>query len=349
MDDIYSHIQNRGEIPLDEYMSLCNQAYYSTQKPFGVQGDFITAPEISQMFGEVIAAWIVDNLMQMDALDHFTLLECGPGRGTLMKDIVRIINSINDLKGNFKVIFLENSEYLRTIQKDALKGHDVAWIEDIHSPILKDIHTPVFVIANEFLDALPIKQYIFQDDHWYERCVKVIPNNSLSYSLKPQMDSIEINQKPMEGSIYEVSPAIDDFMYKISELLEEKKGGALFVDYGYAHTTFGDTFQAVKNHQYADPLQKPGEQDLTAHVNFERLRTLAIEKGLQSHGPVTQGHFLQQCGILQRTEILKQKASEEQKKDIDSDLNRLVSKNEMGQLFKVFAMITGDYKPAGFE
>ncbi len=333
-------------MPLDDYMGLCNEHYYASQIPFGREGDFITAPEISQMFGEMIAAWLVDIMGQFGSMQRCMILECGPGRGTLMADILRIISKIKPLNDFVDVTLLENSDQLIMHQKEILKDHAVQWVTDIHNPILMNYDAPIFIIGNEFLDALPIKQYIFKGGDWQERGVGC-EGDRLVYREESANFSPPLSDAK-EGSIYEISPAIESFFKQAHSLIEKNGGAMLWIDYGYTKTGYGDTFQAVKAHDFADPLTRPGEQDLTAHVNFEHLRTLAKTNGLYSFGPVMQKDFLRECGINARANILKSKLDIKGAEAIDIAAKRLLSADEMGALFKVFACFTKHITPAGF-
>lgn len=334
-------------MPLEEYMAHCNAEYYNAQRPFGVEGDFITAPEISQMFGEIIAAWSVDSLNQYGSLNHFSLLECGPGRGVLLNDILRLYNHHSILEFVQDILLLENSESLKKVQEEKNADHPLKWINDIHNLKKSELSAPLFVYGNEFLDALPIEQYIFKSGDWYKRGVSVDKSGKLIWDEQTAKTLLYAPTKPEEGTIFEQSPAIKSFMKDVVAILKKQGGVALFIDYGYEKTAFGDSVQAIKSHKFVDPLSNPGQVDLTAHVNFEAIKNLCEDKGMYVYGPVTQKYFLQSCGIQERARLLASKATQKQQLDIVSALNRLISSDEMGDLFKVIAISDKAIKPIG--
>jgi SAM-dependent MidA family methyltransferase len=344
--DLINDIKAKGFMPLEEYMARCNAEYYNAQRPFGTEGDFITAPEISQMFGEIIAAWSVDSMAQHGSVNQFSLLECGPGRGILLNDILRLYNHHNILSSIKDILLLENSESLKKVQKEKNVGHQLQWIDNIHSLQTSELSTPLFVYANEFLDALPIEQYVFKSGDWYKRGVSVDKSGALVWNEQKSDIPSDIPATPKEGGIFEQSPAIKAFIKDLIAILK-KQGVAVFIDYGYKKTAFGDSFQAVKSHKFVDPLDNPGQVDLTAHVNFEAIRNICKDEGMHVYGPVTQKTFLQSCGIQERARALASNANERQQKDIASALHRLISSGEMGDLFKVIAISDKLIEPIG--
>ncbi len=347
VSDLTEKVRKRGVMPLEEYMALCNQQYYNAYRPFGVEGDFITAPEISQMFGELIAAWSVDILKQLGSVDRFALLECGPGRGVLLNDILRVYKHYKMLENVSDILLLETSERLRADQKEKNPGHNLIWIKDIHKRTLSKKKGPFFIYANEFLDALPIEQYFFKKGVWWKRHVSVDNSGSFKMSHVKSPPPPGIPHKPKEGDVFERSPAVFDFTKELALLIKEKGGFALFIDYGYKKTAFGNTFQAVKSHEYVSPFENPGRHDLTAHVNFAQVMGVCQDAGLYTYGPVEQGTFLEKCGLLERAKALQSNASEKQREDIESAVHRLSSAEEMGGLFKVIAISDREIKPIG--
>ena len=318
--------------------------YYMTRDPFGAAGDFTTAPEISQMFGEIIGAWAADLWRQMGEPAELTLLECGPGRGTLMADLLRATRVVAGFHTAVRVHFLEMSPVLKEMQANALEGFSPRWHETLNTV---PTHAPVMVIANEFLDALPIRQYQKTEDGWAERVI-VVRDDALVFDLGAAVPS-EWMPVASLGAVVEVSPARHAFVMSLCDVIKSTKGAGLLIDYGHVHTAPGDTLQALYRHQYVSVLEHLGQADVTAHVDFEAVSRAAQDAGLAIHGPVTQGHFLKQCGIEARAGVLKKTGRDDQAADIEKALHRLTDSREMGTLFKVMG-ITHDHslRPAGF-
>lgn len=335
MEEILKNlIRERGPIDIAEFMGLAlghpAHGYYMKGDPLGTRGDFTTAPEISQMFGEMVAAWIMDVWQQMGS-PVFTLLECGPGRGTLMADIMRSTKSVPGFHDSAQVHLLEISPALRAMQAAALKDYAPEW--HINLETLPD--RPMIVIANEFLDALPVRQLIHTEKGWKERVVNV-ENDRLVYDMKELPFDLDV--KAAEGEIFEISPVRSQF---VMDLVRKMSGAALIVDYGHAEPGLGETLQALKQHQYVSPLGDVGEADLTTHVDFYAVKQSAEAVGAKVWGPVEQGAFLKTIGIEQRAEILKLRATPAQTFDIEKALQRLVDSSQMGSLFKVMGLTNG--------
>ena len=339
-------IKDEGPISIADFMTLAlshpEHGYYIKQDPIGKDGDFTTAPEISQMFGEMIGAWIADTWMQMGRPEKFTLLECGPGRGTLMNDILRATKNIEGFHKAAIVTLMEISPTLKRKQAENLPPLIPHWIESLDD-IPRD--KPLILIANEFLDALPIHQYEITDNGWAERMVAYTPAKSFHIiqdfceapTLPDAICPITATPSPQGmditgiGEVFETSPAQTEFMNQLSILLKHLGGASLFIDYGY-ESGHGDTLQALYKHDYCDPLTHIGDADITAHVNFGALQNI-IPSAL-----TTQGQFLLQLGIEHRAEILKQNAGTKQTEDIQNALHRLLHNDEMGALFKVIGV-----------
>ncbi len=305
--------------------------YYANQNPFGVDGDFITAPEISQMFGEIVAAWIIDKLLSVEANNtRFQLIELGAGRGTLLADCLRIISKFSSIAQKLDVIIIEASNQLIQVQKDRLSkysGFNIRWQNNLDN--LKN-HFTLF-IANEFFDALPIQQYQKIENQWYERIV--VYNNKtdlLEFGLSKDKANIAAD---IQADFFEKSEESIAIMNLICEQIKQNHGAALIFDYGY-FAGYADTLQAVKAHKFHPVLQDVGKADITAHVNFGALNKVAEDKGLLSR-LATQRDFLIANGILIRAEKLMLQANDAQKEQIKSALHRLISVEEMGELFKV--------------
>jgi NADH dehydrogenase [ubiquinone] 1 alpha subcomplex assembly factor 7 len=339
---IAERIRQEGPIPVAEYMDLAlshpEHGYYMSGNPFGASGDFITAPEISQMFGEMVGIWLVDTWMQMGRPGEVKLVELGPGMGTLSADIMRTISTWPDFKSVLTLHLVETSPKLRAAQKTALKNYDVTW-HDNFSEVPDGI---CFVIANEFFDALPIHQFLNVNGEWKERRVGYNAEKNAFYFTSE--DGASDN-----GDIYEISPASMGLLEEIARRIAGQGGAALIADYGHTAPSSGDTFQAVSKHQYSDPLENPGEKDITAHVDFGTFRTVA-EQIVAVAGPVTQGQFLIAMGIEARAEKLCKNAGSKKRETIMADVCRLVAPKEMGRLFKVMALTPKEaiIEPAGF-
>lgn len=339
-------IEADGPITVACYMTLCLahpvHGYYLKQDPLGASGDFTTAPEISQMFGELLGLWTIAVWQLAGAPAGALLVELGPGRGTLMADALRAARTVPAFRDAASVHLVETSPALRARQRGALasSGFPVGWHMDVSS--LPD--GPLFVIANEFFDALPVHQAIRMGGGWHERMVGVGDDGELRFGLAP--DPIPEFEQNLPQNLRS-APAGSVFEWREHHVLAElcnrivRSGGALLaLDYGHAASGFGDTLQAVRRHQYADPLHEPGEADLTAHVDFEAMSAVARRCGARVAGPVTQGEFLRRIGIVARAERLKAAATEQQRADIDAALVRLTGagSGEMGGLFKALAI-----------
>lgn len=343
---IAEEIADSGPMRVDRFMALAlghpEHGYYMTRDPFGRDGDFTTAPEISQMFGEVIGALFVHQWQCMGSPSRFHVLECGPGRGTLMADMLRIIGRLAPpmLQGA-RVHLLEMSPALKEKQEAALQAYDVSWHEGLET--LPD-DAPYLIVGNEFLDALPVRQFMRVDDGWRERVVTVDPaqSGSLVFAVGDAAYDTGLPQDNIaSGSIYETAPARIDFVQKILSLLQRVSGYSLWIDYGAFAWTAGDTLQAVARHEYVDVLHNPGTSDITAHVDFAALCAAAkTVSGITVHGPVTQAAFLKKIGIEERARVLP---------DAQTGLHRLTHSDEMGSLFKVVGFSCGGmFDDSGF-
>ena len=348
---IKQKIRDDGPMSIADYMGLClghpEYGYYMTRDPFGTQGDFTTAPEISQIFGELIGAWLVDSWMKLGAPECFTLLECGPGRGTLMADALRATRNVPQFHKALRLTLLETSPVLKQQQKDKLAAYNPVWCSDIEQ-VAAD--KPLLVIGNEFLDALPVHQMTCTDKGWQEKKLFLDINDTVCLgefavedALKRHIPKLLI--APKVGDVVEVSPEQRRHLLCVMNIIKKQGGTALFVDYGFIHNVPGNTLQAVKKHTYCDVLDSPGEVDITAHVNFGDLGVAAMENNMVVHGPVSQGAFLSALGAEARATHLKNVASQagnqKQVRDIEVALRRLCGEDtkggEMGALFKVIA------------
>jgi NADH dehydrogenase [ubiquinone] 1 alpha subcomplex assembly factor 7 len=337
-------IAHDGPMALDTFMAVAlghsRHGYYMTRDPFGAAGDFITAPEISQMFGELIGLWAAETWRLLGAPERVHLVELGPGRGTLMRDALRAARVSNEFCAALDVHLVETSPVLTQAQKDCLAqaAVSVTW----HTSIDSVPDGPAIFIANEFFDALPVRHYVKTSDGWRQRLVGLDAQGALAFGLASDTETL-IKAEAPDGSVLELSPVSQLLMTQIATRIAKGQSAALVIDYGHVETGFGETLQALKKHQRVNPLDEPGEADLTAHVDFAALARAASSAGAQVLGPVTQGEFLLRLGIAQRAEALKRKATEEQARDVDLALARLVTERVgqapgMGRLFKALAV-----------
>lgn len=344
---LQNDILNDGPMTVHHFMQQCVLHYYSQGQVFGADGDFVTSPEISQMFGEMIGAWCADIWIQMGQPKHFKLVECGPGKGTLMGDILRATEMVPEFQDSMELVLLENSMELRQRQLKMLNERPVTWYSDW--PQIEG-GSPMIIVANEFLDALPIHQLQFVSGEWKERVVGLNDEQKLIYGLITPSSTIlnyvstDMND-PQEGDILEVSPSRKAYTKFIADKLEQSGGTALYIDYGHLISAYGDTLQAMQHHEFVPVLETAGESDLTSHVDFA---ALVHESEFLDHYFTSQGQFLKTLGIGVRAEKLKSNATTVQAKDIDSALKRLCDADGMGELFKVMAVASKNLKPAGF-
>ena len=338
-DILIKRIKATGPITLADYMADClmhpEHGYYVQQKIFGADGDFITAPEVSQMFGEMLGLWLADRWYKMGKPDEVQLIELGPGRGTLMQDILRATEPVPDFHSALAVHFIETSAQLRTLQAE--KVPNAHWHDDLSTVP----EGPTLLVANEFFDALPIHQFEKLDGRWCERRVNAC-EEGFELVLTPAGPKFALTNPALhsgpDGSVLEVCPAGLSVAGSISERLFGGGGAAIIIDYGYRKSAVGDSFQALQNHKYVDPLASPGHADLTAHVDFERLSIAATDKGSALYGTAAQGTFLMALGLGERAQQLAANLDTTGQERILGELTRLTSGEEMGTLFKVLAL-----------
>jgi NADH dehydrogenase [ubiquinone] 1 alpha subcomplex assembly factor 7 len=344
-DKLVERIRENGPMTVAEFMGAClydpDNGYYATRPALGGEGaDFITAPEVSQMFGELIGLWCAhewDASLDKAALH---LIELGPGRGVLMQDALRATQKVEGFHDAKSVIFVEVSDPLRDEQSERVADADWAQrLEDVPPG-------PSLIVANEFLDCFPIRQFVRGKDAWHEKLVGLDEGDGLTFGLSAPVGGSESDDEA--GSVREVAPGLESFMYELERRLHEAPGRALFIDYGYVAPEGADTLQALKGHRKVDPLEAPGEADLTAHVDFARVARLAEDAGLQVHGPVTQARFLRGLGIEVRADALAQ-ANPGERQRIARQLQRLTGDEQMGVLFKAICLSSPNLPPpAGF-
>lgn len=352
-------IAQAGPMTLAEYMAMALTApgdgYYMSGDPFGARGDFVTAPEISQMFGELIGLWCADQWQRLGEPAEILLVELGPGRGTLMADALRAIRLVPDFLAALRVHLVEVSPALRSAQATALANSGLAAPPVWHDHLADLPEKPLLLVANEFFDALPIRQFVKQPDGWSERVVTAAPEgNALALALTAPSPVAEtliptaLRSAP-PGSVVECSPATASVASEVARRIAIQGGGALVIDYGYATPPLEPSLQAVRRHRRSDLLEAPGQCDLTAHVNFGALADTVRSNGAAAHGPIGQGPFLEALGIRQRAKTLTAQAAAAQVAAIDAALSRLTGPDAMGALFKALAILpSGSPTPAGF-
>ena len=334
---LIAHIQSKGAIGVDEYMRLVlmhpEYGYYQKQKAIGAAGDFITAPEISQIFGEMVGVWAAEQWINMGK-PECALVELGPGRGTLMKDVLRATKHVEGFHENIEVHMIEASVAMKNLQRKTLAGEKVKieWCEYINNLPRK----PLLIIANEFFDALPICQYEKVDGKWFQRVVCWNEEKQkLDFTHRDVLCDLTGYISNKSSDFSEIGESSNIYMDSLSYFLEMQGGAMLIIDYGYTGGSVKDTLQAVKKHAYVDVLDSPGEADITAHVDFDVLVDIAKKRGLHVEPILTQGTFLLSKGAQIRAEQLCKPLDGVQKKSILDGLSRLTSPEQMGTLFKV--------------
>jgi NADH dehydrogenase [ubiquinone] 1 alpha subcomplex assembly factor 7 len=339
-------IQTTGPITLADYMADClmhpQHGYYATRDPFGAGGDFTTAPEISQMFGELLGLCLAQTWLDQGAPARFTLAELGPGRGTLMADVLRATKRIPGFHAAAQVMLIETSATLRTSQRATLGDHPVTWAESCDA--LPE--APLFLLANEFFDALPIRQFTRHTEGWAETMVGSTHDQlALGKSTPSQIALLDHRlADTAPGEVVEICPALPAIMQQISTRIQTHGGAALILDYG-DWTSRGDTFQALKSHAFTDPITAPGEADLTAHVDFAALATHA-----PAHKYTTQGALLTALGLQTRAAALAKNLNGAALDQHLAATRRLTAPEEMGKLFKALAVYpTNAAAPPGFS
>ena len=338
-EKLVQRIRAAGPITIADYMAACladpEHGYYMRASPFGSTGDFITAPEISQMFGELIGLWSVAVWELMGEPPAFVLAELGPGRGTLMADILRTAHVKPRFLEAANVHLAEMSPRLREVQRQTLSasGAAVQW----HGRF-DDVPTgPTVVIANEFFDAMPIRQFQWIGGAWSERMVGLGTDGDLAFGLKPVAHRAPAVELP-DGAVVEASTAGKAVVAAIGARLARYGGAALIVDYGSDRAGYGDTLQAVRRHKYDDPLAAPGEADITAHVDFGALAQAATTAGAVARRVMNQGEFLVRLGLVERANVLGRGTDKRTRDAIAAAIERLAGPKAMGDLFKVLAV-----------
>ncbi len=337
-------IRRQGPISIEDYMSAClwdqQHGYYATRQPLGSAGDFVTAPEISQIFGELIGLW--STVVWRDWLERplpFTLAELGPGRGTLMRDMLRATAKVPGYHANLHCHLVEASVPLIAAQKSTLEQYGVpmSW-----APDMAQIRAPAIIIANEFFDAQPLRQWVKSERGWTQRCVEIDDKDALQFGVhptSPMRPDLDVQFPDAAIGAIRESQRPEQFLSNIGAFTKAGPVAALIIDYGHDKTTAVDTLQAVRQHRHEHPLTSPGEADLSAQVDFEELAAEAKKMGLAVDGPITQGEFLGRLGIIERASKLMA-TNPNKAASIETDTARLIAPNGMGTRFKVLALRT---------
>ncbi len=335
---IRNDIKTNGSLPFSRFMERClfHEAcgYYNTHDPLR---DFATAPEISQLFGEMIALWCIDCWIKLGSPQPFTLLECGPGRGTLMADILRTTVLVPEFLNAATLVMLEKSPLLKQKQQETLKAHPVTWIETLaHLPDQKTI-----MVCNEFFDAFPVQPFVKTAKGWGERAVNCMKEGFAYTVLAPEQpkqvlfnDSVFM-EAPI-GAIAEINIAANNWLKDFARHINARGGTAIIIDYGYEGPELANTVQAIHRRKMSPVLQHIGETDITAHVDFAPFQTIAREMGIRASSLLPMRDFLLACGIETRAERLK--ASAGCPEQIETGLRRLIASEQMGHLFKVMCL-----------
>ena len=335
-------IAEGGPIPVADYMTAANAHYYATRDPLGAGGDFTTAPEISQMFGELVGAWAADLAARAAPAATPRYVELGPGRGTLTADALRVMGKAG-LRPPVEMV--ETSPTLRAAQAKAVPH--ARWHDAVDT---LPTDAPLIVVANEFFDALPIEQCIRTPEGWHDRLVDMRADGFIPVLGRRNVESsvpLPLRAAPV-GSLFEASPASHAIIRDLAARIASQGGAMLVVDYGHVQSAIGETLQAVKDHAPTSVWSSPGEHDLTAHVDFEALGRAAARAGLRVHGPLSQGDWLRSLGLDLRAAALA-KADPARAAEVEAARYRLADPAQMGELFKVAAFVAPGWpEPAGF-
>ena len=326
-------------LPLDKFIEWAlynkNSGYYMKKNPFGKGGDFITAPNITRLFSEIIAIWVITFWKSVGSPKKFNLLELGAGNGEMMKVIIETLKNFPDCFNACSFIIHEKSNFLINQQKKNLNFKNVLWIKNI-----KKINSyPTLYLANEFFDAIPIKQFFKRKEGWVERFVEL--KNKKKATFKEQKANIKKLEQNLNfeisknQNIIEYSPKAFEYLKIICNKIQREDGGILIIDYGYLNSEMHDTLQAINNHKYSNVLENIGNSDITYNISFNLFQKLIKQFHNLNSVVTNQKKFLTSMGILQRAEIISKNIPFSKKTDLFYRIRRLIDKNQMGELFKV--------------
>ena len=337
-------ISNNKHIPFDKFIDIAlyhkKTGYYMNKNPFGKDGDFITSPNISILFSEMLAIWCLAFWENLGSPKKINIIELGAGNGEMMYQMIKVFERFNKFRESCNYFILEKSQFLKKIQKKKLNSHKITWLNYINK--LKN--GPNIFLANEFFDALPIKQFIKKNNKWYEKSIK--KNNISKYELVNVITNIKNLEKKIEinlsknQKIIEFSPLTYDYLNIISKKINTFQGGLLIVDYGYLKKKMRDSLQSIYKHKFNNILDNFSKSDITYNLNFFLLKKIVKKLNLKVAGLTSQRNFLTRSGILDRAEILAKNLQFSKKADIYYRIKRLIDRNFMGELFKVM-FVTG--------
>ncbi|KAA5607420.1 class I SAM-dependent methyltransferase [Roseospira marina] len=344
-------IAAEGPLAVETVMAEANAAYYARGEAIGAAGDFVTAPEISQVFGELIGLWLAVVWQMLGAPERVLLVECGPGRGTLMADALRALAPVPAFRAAVEVHLVETSPVLRETQRAALGAAVTAW-HDTLDTVPED--APVLLVANEFVDALPVRQYVRAEGAWHLRRIGLDADGAPVFVVGEAVPADDLAPRLRAGvperAIAEVCPAGRAFAADVARRVTAQGGAGLIIDYGHGLSATGDTLQSVRAHNYHPVLRDLGSADLTTHVDFEALGHAAVSAGGCIQGPIEQGAWLRALGVEARAAALRRTASPDQDRAIHLGVRRLIDPAEMGRLFRVIAVATAGLATLpGFE
>lgn len=355
-DKIAHRIRREGPLSLAAYMAMAlhdpDLGYYAEHQPIGAAGDFVTAPEVSQVFGELIGLWCAVAWEQLGRPDPVLLAELGPGSGVLASDLLRAAGALPEFRGSLRLHLVETSPLLRIAQQRRLAFAQPVWLGRVEELPAG----PALIVANEFLDALPIRQFVRGQMHWSERMVALDregrlvladgPENPILSLLVPE--ALRDTSEP--GAVFEFCPSAVALGTFLGARLKRNPGAALFIDYGYFPSRAGPSLRALSRHRPVDPLSSPGSADLSAHVDFAVFADAARAAGSDVYGPVPQGRFLGALGAAERLAALSQQATSAQRPQLESGVERLLDPTQMGDLFKALALVSPSLPPPfGFD
>jgi len=337
-------ISNNKHISFDKFVDIAlyhkKTGYYMKKNPFGKDGDFITAPNISILFSEMLAIWCIAFWEHLGYPKKINIIELGAGNGEMMYQMIKVFERFNKFRESSNYFILEKSQFLKKIQKKKLNSHKITWLNSINK--LKN--GPNIFLANEFFDALPIKQFIKKNNKWYEKSIKKNNINKFEFvnvitNIKNLEKKIEINLSKNQ-KIIEFSPLTYDYLNIISKKINTFQGGLLIVDYGYLKKKMRDSLQSIYKHKFNNILDNFSKSDITYNLNFFLLKKIVKKLNLKVAGLTSQRNFLTRLGILDRAEILAKNLQFSKKADIYYRIKRLIDRNFMGELFKVM-FVTG--------
>jgi len=347
-------INKESSIPLDKFIEFAlydkDNGYYMKKNPFGKEGDFITAPNITRIFSEIIGIWVITFWKSIGSPKKFNILELGAGNGEMMKVIIETLKNFKEYSFSCNFLIHEKSTFLTNLQQENLKSENVIWLDDIN----KVNSYPTIFLANEFFDALPIKQFFKKKNDWFERFVDLKEINKAEFKeYITDIKTIENNlnfEISKNQNIIEYSPVSFEYLKNICNIITKNDGGILLIDYGYLNSKMYETLQAINNHQYSNILDNIGNSDITYNINFNLFEKFVNQFNNLNYITTNQKKFLTCMGIVQRAEIISKNIAFSKKSDLFYRIRRLIDEKQMGKLFKVMLIKkTNNMFKTGFE